>query len=61
MPIHAVQFLASERVIRLENGVSLTGAQSIAGAVVQMQPADVNELALLLSKGAVVEFIYQDN
>ena len=61
LPIHAVQFLASERVIRLENGVSLTGAQSIAGAVVQMQPADVNELALLLSKGAVVEFVYQDD
>lgn len=60
LPPHAVQFLASERVIRLENGVSLTGAQSIAGAVVQLQPADVNELALLLAKGAVVEFVYSE-
>lgn len=59
LPPHSVQFLSAQRVIRLENGVSFTGAQSIAGAAVQLQAADVNELALLLAKGAVVEIVYQ--
>ncbi len=58
LPRHSTQFLSAQRVIRLANGVSLTGAQAIAGAVVKMQAADVNELALLLSVGAEVRIIY---
>ena len=58
LPRHSTQLLSAQRVIRLANGVSLTGAQAIAGAVVKMQAADVNELALLLSVGAEVRIIY---
>ena len=60
--LHAssTEFLMSERVILLDNNVSLTGAETVEGHYVQLQPADVNELALLLSVGGDVLFVCVD-
>lgn len=60
--LHAssTEFLMSEREILLENNVSVTGAESSEGNYIQLQPTDVNELALLLSVGSDVLFVCVD-
>ncbi len=53
----SLQLLAAERVVRLSNGVSVTGSQVVNAPFVQLKAADVNELALLLSFGSDVSVI----
>ncbi len=53
----SLQLLAAERVVRLSNGVSITGTQAVNAPFVQLKAADVNELALLLSLGSEVSVI----
>lgn len=53
----SLQLLAAERVVRLSNGVSVTGTQAVNAPFVQLKAADVNELALLLSIGSGVSVI----
>ena len=44
-------------MVRLSNGVSITGTQAVNAPFVQLKAADVNELALLLSLGSEVSVI----
>ena len=50
----SAQYLSSNRVIRLGCGISVCGGHTPTGTCIQLQDADINELALLLFVGAEV-------
>lgn len=55
----APQFAASERVLVLENGVTLAGGQNGHGnQILRLDQKDLNELALMLDIGNEVKLIY---
>ena len=54
---NSLQLLAAERVIRLSNGVSITGKQEVNAPFVRLNAQDMNELALLLSQGSSVSVV----
>jgi hypothetical protein len=55
----APQFSASERVLVLENGVTLAGGQNGHGnQILRLDQKDLNELALMLDIGNEVKLIY---
>ena len=54
---NSLQLLAAERVIRLSNGVSITGKQEVNAPFVRLNAQDMNELALLLSLGSSVSVV----
>lgn len=60
LPKRSLMYAASDRVIRLDGDISITGAQRVAGAVIKMAPQDVNELALLAGSGARVDIVWDE-
>lgn len=60
--LHAssTDFLMSNRTLLLENNVTLCSEQITEGGYIQLLPADVNELALLLSVGSEVLLKFVD-
>ncbi len=55
---HSTQFLSSQRVLKLSGGISITSDPQAAAPAICLSPADVNELALLLSVGSRVDIIH---
>lgn len=56
---NSTQFMASDRVLRLSNGMYVAGEQRLRGGkgVIRMDQRDLNELALLLGQGAQVSIV----
>ncbi len=54
VPRVSVFFASANRILRLSNGLVFTGVGNSvpSGTYVQLQPKDLNELSMLLSKGA---------
>ncbi|MBQ1961009.1 MAG: LysM peptidoglycan-binding domain-containing protein [Akkermansia sp.] len=60
IPRRSLMYAASDRVLKLESDISITGAQRVSGAFVKMAPKDANELALLVGVGARVALVRDD-
>lgn len=52
LPRRSTQYLSSRRTLRLSQGLAICSAPCNATSCIRMKPADVNELALLLSVGS---------
>lgn len=61
IPRRSLMYAASDRVIRLEGDVCITGAQRVPGKVFKMEPKDMNELALLVGVGARVSIVWDES
>lgn len=60
LPRRSLMYAASDRVLRLEGDVCITGAQRVPGKVIKMAPKDVNELALLVGVGGKVSIVWDE-
>lgn len=61
VPKRSLNYAASERVLRLEENISITGAQNVSGKAIKLAPKDVNELALLVGVGARVDIVWDED
>ena len=58
---NSTEFLASQRVLKLSDGISILSAPKAQASSVCLSAQDVNELALLLSIGSRVDIIHTDS
>lgn len=57
LPKRSTQYLASQRTLRLDGGIAICSSPCHAKHCIEMNAADVNELALLLSVGSEVVIV----
>lgn len=60
IPRRSLMYAASDRVLRLEQDICITGAQRMPGSFIKMEPKDANELALLVGVGARVSLVWDE-
>lgn len=61
VPKRSLNYASSERVLRLDENISITGAQHVSGKAIKLAPKDVNELALLVGVGARVDIVWDED
>lgn len=61
LPRHDMRFLASERVLSLDNGWSIAADGRLRGKILRMDARDINELTLLMGVGGRVSFVCDES
>ncbi len=61
IPRRSLMYASSDRVLRMEGDIAITGAQRVQGQVIKLAPKDANELALLVGVGAKVSLLWDEN
>ena len=61
LPRRSLNYAASERVLRLEENISISGAQRVSGKVIKLAAKDANELALLVGVGTRVSVVWDES
>ncbi len=61
VPVRSSLYPSSDRVLRLQNGWSVTAGQKTSGPVIRLEQKDLTELALLLRVGARVSIVRDED
>ncbi len=61
VPRRSPDFPSSDRMLRLANGWVLAGEQAVHGSCLRMRQQELNELSLLLGKGARVSLVRDED